>query len=189
METKRGVLIILEGIDQSGKSSATRRIKELLNEKGKEAIIQPFPDRSTEIGQLIDAFLHGKQLPQQVVHLLYSANRWEVSQKIIKYLQDGITVICDRYAFSGIVYSIAKDNQVKLKNKGQKNFKLTLQKPIIQLTKNNEVINEFPSVTEAAKWCFENNLCITLNSGVRSHIAEAANGKRKTAYGFIWKYK
>ena len=107
MTQKRGVLIILEGIDQSGKSSATKRISEILNSKNIPTITQPFPDRSTEIGQLIDAFLHGKNLPQQAVHLLYSANRWEVSQKIIKTLQSGTNVICDRYAFSGIVYSIA----------------------------------------------------------------------------------
>ena len=56
---------------------------------------------------MIDAFLHGKNLPQQAVHLLYSANRWEVAQTITKNLQNGINVICDRYAFSGIVYSIA----------------------------------------------------------------------------------
>ena len=49
MAQKRGVLIILEGIDQSGKSSATKRVKEILNERGKETITQPFPDRSTEI--------------------------------------------------------------------------------------------------------------------------------------------
>ena len=51
-----------------------------------------------------------------------------------------------------------------------------------------ELINIFPSVHEAAKWCYENKKCKTLNSGVRSHICDCANGKRKTAYGFIWSY-
>lgn len=88
-----------------------------------------------------------------------------------------------------IVYQIAKDNSIKLKNSSQENFGKERKKPIFQLTKDNIIINEFPSVAEAAKWCFENNLCKTLNSGVRSHIAEAANGKRKSAYKYIWRYK
>ncbi|EAL48995.1 thymidylate kinase [Entamoeba histolytica HM-3:IMSS] len=107
MNINRGLLIVLEGIDQSGKSSATQRVCELLEKKGIQSVKQPFPDRSTDIGKLIDEFLHGKNLPQQVVHLLYSANRWEVAQNIKETLEKGITVICDRYAFSGIVYSIA----------------------------------------------------------------------------------
>lgn len=88
-----------------------------------------------------------------------------------------------------IVQQIAKNNSITLKNSSQENFGKSKEKSILQLTKDNFIVNEFPSVAEAAKWCFENNLCTTLNSGVRSHIAEVANGKRKTAYGFIWKYK
>ena len=105
----RGLLIVFEGIDQSGKSTAARRVKELLNEKGKQVIIQSFPDRSNETGKLIDYYLHNKtcQLSQQAIHLLYSANRWELSQKIKEHLENGVNVICDRYLFSGIAYSVA----------------------------------------------------------------------------------
>ena len=103
----RGLLIVFEGIDQSGKSTTAQRVKEMLNEKGKEVIIQSFPDRTTETGKLIDYYLYGKCLPQQVIHLLYSANRWEVMNKIQAHLENGSTVICDRYVYSGLAYSIA----------------------------------------------------------------------------------
>lgn len=86
-----------------------------------------------------------------------------------------------------IVYDIAKANNIETKNKGYRN--VNQPKIILQFDKNNNYIQEFETVTEASKWCFENNKCANLNSGVRSHIAEAANGKRKTAYGYIWKYK
>ena len=59
---------------------------------------------------------------------------------------------------------------------------------ITAYTKNGDLIQSFNSTTEAAKWCFDNGKCATLNSGVRGHIADAANGKRKSAYGYIWKY-
>lgn len=53
----------------------------------------------------------------------------------------------------------------------------------------HEYVASFSSTVEAAKWCFENKKCSTLNSGVRAHISEAANGKRKSAYTYIWKYE
>ena len=48
------------------------------------------------------------KFPDEAVHLLFAVNRWEMKEQIIKDLNDGITVICDRYAFSGVAYSAAK---------------------------------------------------------------------------------
>lgn len=86
-----------------------------------------------------------------------------------------------------LVYMIAKQHNVKCENKGRNNVEK--EKVILQLTNDENFIQEFISVSKAAQWCFENNYCKTLNSGVRSHIADCANGKRKSAYGFKWTYK
>jgi dTMP kinase len=40
-------------------------------------------------------------------HLLFSFNRWENREKILENLMNGYNVIVDRYAFSGVVYSVA----------------------------------------------------------------------------------
>ena len=61
-----------------------------------------------------------------------------------------------------------------------------LSKTISAYTKDSNFVKSFISTAEAAKWCFEQNKCSSLNSGVRSHIGEVAKGKRKTAYGYIW---
>ena len=82
-----------------------------------------------------------------------------------------------------IVREIASQNKIKLLSRGDHNKKF-----ITAYTKNGDLVKSFESTTEAAQWCFDNDKCTTLNSGVRSHIAEAANGKRKSAYGYIWKY-
>lgn len=42
------------------------------------------------------------------MHLLFSANRWLLAQKIRQSLLSGVTVLADRYCFSGITYSLAK---------------------------------------------------------------------------------
>lgn len=64
-----------------------------------------------------------------------------------------------------------------------------LSKSITQYTKDtHEALQTFNSTVDAAQWCYENKKCSILYSGVRSHIAEVANGKRKSAYGYVWKY-
>lgn len=87
-----------------------------------------------------------------------------------------------------IVYQVAKNNNIELKNRGNEDF-IQKRKSISAFSKqNNEFQKSFESTAAAAQWCYENQKCSTLNSGVRSHIAEAANGKRKSAYGYIWRY-
>jgi len=44
-----------------------------------------------------------------VIHLLFSANRWEAAAQIRADIEEGVTIVIDRYYYSGIVYSAAKD--------------------------------------------------------------------------------
>jgi len=44
----------------------------------------------------------------RLIHLLFSANRWELAPRIRQLLASGVTVLVDRYAFSGVAYSAAK---------------------------------------------------------------------------------
>ena len=68
-------------------------------------------DRTTPIGKLIDAYLRGQsQLEDHSIHLLFSANRWEIAGNIEEDIAHGINVIVDRYSYSGAVYSAAKAN-------------------------------------------------------------------------------
>lgn len=87
-----------------------------------------------------------------------------------------------------LVQQIAKEHQIQIINQSNEQMKKEKSKSIRQYDKNGILINTFNSVAEAGQWCFENKKCLNYNSGVRSHIAECANGKRKTAYGYIWKY-
>ena len=84
------------------------------------------------------------------------------------------------------VRAAAKFHDIKLRNIGSEMFKERSRK-IVAL--NGNVAHRcFESVASAAIWCFKAGLCKTLNSGVRSHIADCANGVRKSAYGFRWQY-
>ncbi|XP_078065393.1 thymidylate kinase isoform X2 [Mustelus asterias] len=70
---------------------------------------RPSTDRGTEIGHLISLYLEKKKnLDDHTVHLLFAANRWERVALIKEKLQQGVTLIMDRYAFSGVAYTSAK---------------------------------------------------------------------------------
>mmetsp|Transcript_28757 Transcript_28757/g.39755 ORF Transcript_28757/g.39755 Transcript_28757/m.39755 type:complete len:294 (-) Transcript_28757:120-1001(-) len=106
---KRGAFIVFEGVDRCGKTSQTKMLVEHLKSQGVETELWNFPDRTTEIGKMINAYLkNSAELDDHVIHLLFSANRWEKSSLMEEKLRAGITLIMDRYAFSGQAFSAAK---------------------------------------------------------------------------------
>ncbi|XP_043925541.1 thymidylate kinase isoform X1 [Protopterus annectens] len=107
---RRGALIVIEGVDRVGKTTQCQRLVDALRKDGRQAEILRFPDRTTAIGQLINAYLENKSsLEDHTVHLLFSANRWEQVPLIKQKLNSGITLVVDRYAFSGVAFTSAKE--------------------------------------------------------------------------------
>ncbi|KAK0444726.1 thymidylate kinase-domain-containing protein [Armillaria borealis] len=105
----RGAFIVIEGLDRSGKTTQTADLREKLAASGNTVKLHKFPDRTTSIGKMIDSYLQSKsELDDHAIHLLFSANRWELASTIEGTLESGTTVLCDRYAFSGIAFSASK---------------------------------------------------------------------------------
>lgn len=76
----RGKLIVLEGLDRAGKSTQCGRLVTRLQDLGQRVQHMRFPDRTTPIGQMINAYLTGtSEQEDHVIHLLFSANRWEAA--------------------------------------------------------------------------------------------------------------
>lgn len=100
---------MLEGVDRAGKTTQCRRLVQALQQSGRPAEMMRFPDRTTTIGQLISTYLEKKSdLEDHTVHLLFSANRWELVPLMKKKLERGTTLVVDRYAFSGVAFTSAK---------------------------------------------------------------------------------
>ncbi|XP_020013293.1 thymidylate kinase [Castor canadensis] len=111
MAAQRGALIVLEGVDRAGKSTQCRKLVSALCATGHRAELLRFPERSTEIGKLLSSYLEKKnELEDHSVHLLFSANRWEQVPWIKEKLNQGVTLVVDRYAFSGVAFTSAKEN-------------------------------------------------------------------------------
>ncbi|CAO3616026.1 unnamed protein product [Mucor hiemalis] len=106
---QRGMLIIVEGCDCSGKSTQCDNLVQRLQESGNDTELVKFPDRTTQTGKIIDSYLQQKsELDDHAIHLLFSANRWEAMKELSEKLNSGKTLIVDRYAFSGVAFSSAK---------------------------------------------------------------------------------
>ena len=107
---KRGAFIVFEGVDRCGKTTQVGLLVKHLMSLGLAAVAMRFPDRTTLVGDLINRYLQSNsELDDRAVHLLFSANRWESAPQLEKYLlQEQMTVVCDRYAYSGVAFSSAK---------------------------------------------------------------------------------
>ncbi|PSR87503.1 Thymidylate kinase [Actinidia chinensis var. chinensis] len=105
----RGALIVLEGLDRSGKTSQSSRLLSYLEGLSHSVESWRFPDRNTGVGQMISSYLANEsQLDDHTIHLLFSANRWEKRSLMESKLRSGTTLIVDRYSFSGVAFSSAK---------------------------------------------------------------------------------
>jgi len=102
---------VIEGLDRAGKTTQVKRLCDALYSQDHNIKTIRFPDRSSPIGKMIDSYLQSQtEMDDHVIHLLFSANRWEKAKWIEESLQKGYTIICDRYYYSGMVYSAAKRN-------------------------------------------------------------------------------
>ncbi|KAF5842354.1 thymidylate kinase-domain-containing protein [Dunaliella salina] len=105
----RGAFIVFEGVDRCGKTTQCNKLMEHLKAKDLSAELWRFPDRSTESGKRINAYLAKEvEMSDEEVHLLFAQNRWEKRQTLLDKLAAGTTLVVDRYAYSGIAYSSAK---------------------------------------------------------------------------------
>ena len=106
---QRGAFILFEGVDRCGKTTQSTRLVETLRAAGVDAELWRYPDRTTAMGKMFDAYLQSKtEMDDGAIHLLFSANRWEKRQAMEAKLESGTTLVVDRYSYSGVAFTAAK---------------------------------------------------------------------------------
>ena len=109
----KNYFIAFEGIDGSGKSTQVKLLTQYLTNKGHKVYATCEPTDSP-IGKMIrDIFNHRMEGDHKVIAALFAADRLNhllnSTDGILKKLDEGYTVITDRYYFSSYAYHSVHD--------------------------------------------------------------------------------
>ncbi len=107
-------LIVIEGVDGSGKGTQAQQLAERLTGTGRRVRLLSFPRyRETLFGHAIGDFLNGRFGQLNEVHpflasVLYAADRYESKSVLTEALEQCDVVVCDRYVPSNLAHQGAK---------------------------------------------------------------------------------
>lgn len=117
----KGKLIVIEGMDSSGKETQSKLLVKKLNAIGYKAINLSFPMYDTPTGKIIGGPYLGKEeyldswfeegpvnVEPKIACLYYAADRKYNFPKIQEYLNQGYYVILDRYVSSNMAHQGSK---------------------------------------------------------------------------------
>lgn len=112
---RNGKLIVIEGVDGSGKETQSKLLEEVFIKSGYRVKRLSFPNYDSPSSGPVKQYLDGKlggisDLDPYAISTLYASDRYCTIQeaKIEKLLKDGYIVICDRYAESNFIHQISK---------------------------------------------------------------------------------
>lgn len=127
----KGTLIVLEGIDGSGKETQASLLEKKLKEKGREVMHISFPDYESPSSALVKMYLKGDfgKNPEDVnpyaASLFYAVDRFaSYRMKWKDFYQKGGIIIADRYTTSNMVHQMTKYED----KKARKDFLSWLEK-------------------------------------------------------------
>lgn len=108
-------LVVLEGLDGSGKGTQARLLLEALQEQGKPVRRVTFPDYASPSSALVKMYLAGEfgEEPDSVnpyaASAFYAVDRFASFRKDWQSdYQKGTLILCDRYVTSNMVYQLGK---------------------------------------------------------------------------------
>ena len=105
---QRGLLIVIEGIDGTGKSTQARHLAEWLVAQGREVVLSREPTDGPWGAQLRASAATGRLSPEDELRYFLNDRRQHVAETISPALAAGKVVILDRYYFSTMAYQGAR---------------------------------------------------------------------------------
>ncbi len=101
-------LIVIEGIDSSGKGTQAELLCRWMRKHGKRCSSISFPQYDSFFGRIIGRVLRGEINPaQKEFAMLYALDRFKKAEWLREKLKEGF-VVCDRYVESNMAYQEAK---------------------------------------------------------------------------------
>ena len=110
-----GKLIVIEGLDGSGKGTQTAALAQTLREQGERVMQVSFPNYGSDAARLLDSYLHGdfgndpNDVNPYAASTFFAIDRYASYHRNWKqFYLDGGTVIADRYTTSNAIHQCAK---------------------------------------------------------------------------------
>ena len=110
-----GTLIVLEGIDGSGKATQSALLEKKLKEAGKDVMHISFPDYASDSSALVKMYLKGDfgadpgDVNPYAASLFYAVDRFaSYRMKWKDFYEKGGIIIADRYTTSNMVHQMTK---------------------------------------------------------------------------------
>jgi dTMP kinase len=101
----KGIFIVLEGVEGSGKSTQAKLLGGWLTAAGVQHLLTREPGGTTVGEEIRRALLHGGDMPARTELLLYLAARAALVEQVVRPALDaGEVVIADRYELSTFAY-------------------------------------------------------------------------------------
>ena len=105
MKQKRGVIIVVEGLDGAGKTTQAKKLKEWLESKGFTVVLLKEPTDGDYGRKIREKLNKNGKINQFEMAKLYALDRLEnVKKNVQPALNRGDIIIIDRYVPSSIVY-------------------------------------------------------------------------------------
>lgn len=110
-----GKLIVIEGLDGSGKATQTQKLFESLQSRGEKVIKVSFPDYNSDSSSLVKMYLGGEfgtdpgDVNPYAASSFYAVDRYASYAKNWKsFYNEGGIIIADRYTTSNAIHQCAK---------------------------------------------------------------------------------
>ncbi len=109
----KGLLIIIEGGDGSGKTTQHELLRDRLNQDGHEVETVDFPRYGEASAHMVEKYLNGdygtaKEVGAYRASIFYAIDRYDASGQIERWLDQGKIVLANRYATSNMVHQSGK---------------------------------------------------------------------------------
>lgn len=103
----RGLFITFEGGEGAGKTTQARKLKQYLEEQGREVVLTREPGGTVEAEKIRDLLVQrdgGNWTPMAECALFFAARQMHIEHLIKPALNDGKIIICDRFTDSTRAY-------------------------------------------------------------------------------------
>jgi len=109
----KGIFIVIEGTDGSGKTVQTKKLVENLKNAGKDVETIEFPQYGNKSAGLVEDYLNGKygtadEVGPYRASIFFACDRYDASFKIRKWLNEGKIVIANRYTSANMGHQAGK---------------------------------------------------------------------------------